>query len=480
MEATSMRKNKVLTDEQIAKRKKVIRILKWVGLFLGIVLSAVVQYAGPEILQFWFEPNIAETIILLISIFLMVFIIYLILCAFLHLINKEKDSLEDKDTQQIYNDINIDKKERCIHYVDVCSISRALNREGMNIGLKEEDKKQYRIGSLEDIAIDFKDAKEIVIISEQNNDLVDLNQTTNKLLIDAINNTKDLVVKFLFVEKENREIEIEQFKSKMEKETKGSKGSFIVKEISDKKTMMGNTLLSVTKIILISKKDDQNSFFTAGYMKFYSVAGEEELYYKMPFCTLKNYAKFAIEYLNREVKVIKHHSTEDFKEFEFKPITSLNYYKDLCDINDDVKNENISVDMFSAPSNEELMESLDKDIVYGVFHHQKLVAFSILIEDRNSERDLSNYYPKYNKDTVISFDNVEVRKEYRGYGLEKELIEIAIKELKKRNRNHLLAVVSKTNIASFKSFEKCGFKVLRSDIPIYGSTRELVEYKIVK
>ena len=126
---------------------------------------------------------------------------------------------------------------------------------------------------------------------------------------------------------------------------------------------------------------------------------------------------------------------------------------------------------------DEIMESLDKDIIFGVFHHRKLVAFSILIEDRNSERDLTNYYLKYKKEDTISFDNVEVRKEYRGYGLEKELIEIAKKELAKRNKKHLLAVVSKVNIASFKSFEKCGFKVLRNNIPIYGTSRELVEYK---
>ena len=241
--------------------------------------------------------------------------------------------------------------------------------------------------------------------------------------------------------------------------------------------MLGNALLSVTKVILISKKSNGKSGFTDGYMKFYSANGEEELYYKLPFCPLNNYSRFAVEYMNREVKLLKHRSTEDFKEFEFKPIASLNYYKELCDINNGIKEENIDVSIFSAPSNDEIMESLDKDVIFGVFHHRKLVAFSILIEDRNSERDLTNYYLKYKKEDTISFDNVEVRKEYRGYGLEKELIEIAKKELAKRNKKHLLAVVSKVNIASFKSFEKCGFKVLRNDIPIYGTTRELVEYK---
>ena len=87
---------------------------------------------------------------------------------------------------------------------------------------------------------------------------------------------------------------------------------------------------------------------------------------------------------------------------------------------------------------------------------------------------------EYKKDECASFDNVEVLKEYRGYGLEKELINIAKEEVKQNNRKHLLAVVSKDNAASFTSFMTCDFKVIKSDISIYGSKRELVGFDIKK
>ena len=470
------KKRRVLTKDEKKARNRKIR--NWIMLGVGIAFYAVISFAGPEILQFWFDPNAIETLILLGALIGMGILIYIIMCMFLNLINKEKDSLEDSDTMQIYNDENIDKKERCNRYCDVCSISRALNREGMNIALKDEDKEKYRLERIEDIKKAIVGAKEIVIISEQNNDLLNLEQETNELLINAIKNEEGLVVKYLFLEKDNKEIEVEQFRKQMLEATKGGKGSFEIKEIGDKRSMMGNAILSSTKIILISKKEDTRRYYTIGYMKLYSTSGEEELYYNMPFCALNTYARFAIEYMNREVKVLKHRSYEDFKEFEIKPIVALSYYKELCAINNEVKEENIDVSVFSSPSNEEILESIDKDIVYGVFHHNKLIGFSILIEDRNSERDLSNYYPKYKKEDVISFDNVEIRKEYRGYGLEKELINLSLEEAKKRKKKHVLAVVSKDNVASFSSFKKCGFKVLREDIPIYGTTRELIEYKI--
>ena len=48
------------------------------------------------------------------------------------------------------------------------------------------------------------------------------------------------------------------------------------------------------------------------------------------------------------------------------------------------------------------------------------------------------------------------------------------KEAKSQSKTHLIAVVSKDNRASLKSFRHCGFEIVKSDVPIYGSTRELV------
>ena len=54
---------KVLTREQTIKRKKIKRIVNWAMLVFGIFLYGGILFAGPEILQFWFDPDVGETAI---------------------------------------------------------------------------------------------------------------------------------------------------------------------------------------------------------------------------------------------------------------------------------------------------------------------------------------------------------------------------------------------------------------------------------
>ena len=70
---------KALTEEQIAKRQRIKKILNWVMLGAGILLYGGILFAGPEILQFWFDPDVDETAILLAALFLMGIIIYIII-----------------------------------------------------------------------------------------------------------------------------------------------------------------------------------------------------------------------------------------------------------------------------------------------------------------------------------------------------------------------------------------------------------------
>ena len=82
------------------------------------------------------------------------------------------------------------------------------------------------------------------------------------------------------------------------------------------------------------------------------------------------------------------------------------------------------------------------------------------------------------KEDCLTIDNVEVKKEFRGYGLEKEFIKLARNYKLEMGFVHLLAVVSKLNHASFKSFKRMSFKVIRSNVVMYGTYRELVDFVI--
>ena len=188
--------NKALTPEEvenIEKRKTVRSIIVAIGTAL---LSFVILFVLPEVLELWFDTTALETLTILIGLTVMALAIWIVLCLFLSRIRKEKDALEDKDKPRIYNEVGIDVKERCVEYVDVCSISRALNKEGLNIPLKQDDRETYRIYPFDAIKEEIESAQEITIISEQNNDLTNLDQPTNQLLIELIR--KGLRVNYLY------------------------------------------------------------------------------------------------------------------------------------------------------------------------------------------------------------------------------------------------------------------------------------------
>lgn len=178
-------------------------------------------------------------------------------------------------------------------------------------------------------------------------------------------------------------------------------------------------------------------------------------------------------------KIVRfHRETGESKIFTVRKIKSRQDLRQIKVINDEIDVENYDISLYSAPTDAEMDESYDKDTIYCVFNGETLVAYLILLYDRGSTRDLSVYDKELfnNRKICASIDNVAVKKEYRGYGLEKVLIDEAKRDAKSRHKKKLLAVVSKNNFKSYASFMKCGFHVTRHDIPVYGSYRELVVF----
>ena len=176
-------------------------------------------------------------------------------------------------------------------------------------------------------------------------------------------------------------------------------------------------------------------------------------------------------------KTLIHRINKDERVFAFKSLKGQEYLDDLLFVYNSVLEEEIEPIIFSPPSVQELIESLELDKVVGVYYQNKIVAFSILIVARKDERDLS-VYADYRLKDCLCFDNVLVHKDFRGYGIEKELIRLAKGYQIKHQFKHLLAVVSKLNAPSLKSFIDNDFKIIKSDIDIYNTKRELVDFEL--
>ena len=126
----------------------------------------------------------------------------------------------------------------------------------------------------------------------------------------------------------------------------------------------------------------------------------------------------------------------------------------------------------------EFIESLHLDYVLGAYDDKKLVAVCIIIDNRNSTRNLGqkNGVPF---EEAYTFDIVFVKKEYRGLGLQKEFIEIAKKQAKIDGAKSIWTTVSAKNKHSYENMISQGFAVYKKDASMYGGhLRDVLKLEI--
>lgn len=126
----------------------------------------------------------------------------------------------------------------------------------------------------------------------------------------------------------------------------------------------------------------------------------------------------------------------------------------------------------------EFIESLHLDYVLGAYDDKKLVAVCVIIDNRNSTRNLGqkNGAPF---GEAYTFDIVFVKKEYRGLGLQKEFIEIAKKQAKIDGAKSIWTTVSAKNKHSYENMISQGFAVYKKDASMYGGhLRDVLKLEI--
>ena len=126
----------------------------------------------------------------------------------------------------------------------------------------------------------------------------------------------------------------------------------------------------------------------------------------------------------------------------------------------------------------EFIESLHLDYVLGAYDDKKLVAVCVIIDNRNSTRNLGqkNGAPF---EEAYTFDIVFVKKEYRGLGLQKEFIEIAKKQAKIDGAKSIWTTVSAKNKHSYENMISQGFAVYKKDASMYGGhLRDVLKLEI--
>ncbi len=258
--------------------------------FGGVIFQVVIMLVLPQVLSAIFSVDVWETLILLGILIGMGIISWLCISGFLYIINKEKDSLTDNDVQGVYNELEISKHERCYKYVDVCSISRALNRPGLKINMDPvKHIERYHLATPDTIKEVIQNAKEVLIVSDQFSDLANPEDEMMQELIKGVN--RGMIYHEKYVSYASHEPELEQALFQITSQVKKEYQKNIIFDELDKisgNDILGKALLSFVKIILVVKEGDNPGFYSEGYIMYYSLIGEENVYYRLPTCSLNS------------------------------------------------------------------------------------------------------------------------------------------------------------------------------------------------
>lgn len=126
---------------------------------------------------------------------------------------------------------------------------------------------------------------------------------------------------------------------------------------------------------------------------------------------------------------------------------------------------------------EEMLSSCleEPHFTLGVYSNENLIAFGILYDGMTTSEnigfDMDIDTEKLNE--VINFKLVIVRPEYRGNGLQKQIINVLCEKAKDRNKKIICATVSPENTHSIRNFEQCGFEFHSTKTKYGGLTRNI-------
>ena len=124
-------------------------------------------------------------------------------------------------------------------------------------------------------------------------------------------------------------------------------------------------------------------------------------------------------------------------------------------------------EQYVPTSRSEWIESLHLDYVLGAYDQDKLVAVALIIDNRNSPRNLGQKFGVPFAD-CYTYDAVFVHPDYRGMGLQKAFGEIAKKQAAVDNVHSIWCTVSPNNVFSHNNMTAMGYTVYKHNIDMYG------------
>lgn len=127
-------------------------------------------------------------------------------------------------------------------------------------------------------------------------------------------------------------------------------------------------------------------------------------------------------------------------------------------------------DYFYPLTKEEFLTPiLNKDNAYFIKKQNEVIALFVAtcdIPDVLKEYELSNY-------NVMLIDSIMVIEKFRGYGLQRKVLEFLFKRVKELKLDGLVATVHPDNIYSLNNFLSSGYEIINK-LNIHGGPRYIL------
>ena len=119
-------------------------------------------------------------------------------------------------------------------------------------------------------------------------------------------------------------------------------------------------------------------------------------------------------------------------------------------------------DTFVLTTAEELAESLDRDFCIGAFMADELVAFTLMVSNRESYRNIGGLFDETNgaAQASVTYDTTFVCSRYVGYGLQRYFITLKDNVAVLLGADKAYATVSPNNAVSLKNLRSNGFRTV--------------------
>lgn len=151
---------------------------------------------------------------------------------------------------------------------------------------------------------------------------------------------------------------------------------------------------------------------------------------------------------------------------------------EIVSLQDNVYNSVTEKKTFVYSTQEELHASLESDVCIGGYHQSNLIAFTLMVSNADSPRNLG-FYLNYSREQClkcVTYDTTFIQPEYKGYGLQRLFISLKDATAKELGANEALATVSPDNMTSLNNLLASGFEIA-DEKKMYGAFNRFIMRK---